>query len=71
MVGTAVVCGFGVAGIAGATGTGGKDYACLVGAGCGAETWGLVGACSVAVVASGTVLVGLTLHSCRCHLMWQ
>ena len=60
-VGTAVVCGFGVAGIAGATDTGGICCAGLVDAGCGAETWGLVRACSVAVVASGTVSVGLTL----------
>ena len=70
LAGTAVVCGFGVASITGTTGTGGTGCAGLVGAGCGMETWDLVAACSVAVVASGTVSVGLTLHSCRCHLMW-
>ena len=55
VVGSAVVCGFGVTGITGATGAGGRGCAGLVGAGCGAETWGLAGACSMAVVASGTV----------------
>ena len=68
MVGTAVVCGPRVAGFVGATGTGCEG---LVGAGCGAETWGLAGACSVAVVVSGTVSAGWTLCSCRCHLMQQ
>ena len=71
MAGAGVVCGFRVTGIAGATGTGGMGYAGLVGAGYGAETQGLVGSCIVAVVASETVSVGLTLHSHRCHLMWQ
>ena len=69
MVGTAVVCGTGVTGIADTTGTGGMGCAGLVGAGCGTRMWGLVGACSVSVVASGTVSVGLTLHSYRCNLM--
>ena len=71
MVGTAVVCGFGVTGIVGATGAGSIGCGGLVGAGCGAEMWGLMGTCSVAVVVSGTVSAGLTLCSCRCHLVWQ
>ena len=71
MAGTAVVCGFRVTGIVGATGTGGMGCTGLVGAGCGIRTWGMVGACSVAIVASWTVSVGLTLCSCRCHLVWQ
>ena len=66
-----MVCVFGVAGILGATGVGCAGCAGLAGAGCGMETWGLAGACSAAVVASGAVLAGLTLHSCRCHLMQQ
>ena len=70
MVGIAVVSGFGVTGIVGATGAGGMGCAGLVGAGCGAETQGLVGACGVAVVASGKVSADLTLCSCRCHLVW-
>ena len=70
VVGTAVVCGFGVIGIAGASDVSCTGCAGLVGAGSGTETWGLAGACSVAIVASGTVSVGLTLYSCRCHLMW-
>ena len=71
MVGTAVVCVFGVTGVVGATGIDCTGCAGLADAGCGMEKWGLAGACGVAVVASGTVSVGLTLHSCRCHLMWQ
>ena len=71
VVGTAVVCGFGVTGVVGATGVGCTGCAGLVGAGCGKETWGLAGACSVVVVASETVSAGLTVHSCRCHIMWQ
>ena len=43
----------------------------LMGAGSGAEMQGLAGACSVAVVISEVVSVGLTLCSQRCHLMWQ
>ena len=70
MVGTAVVCGFRVTGIVGATGAGGMGYAGLGGAGCGAETWGLAGACGVAVAALGTVSAGLALHSHRCCLVW-
>ena len=62
-VGTAVVCGFGVADIVGSTGTDGTGSAGLVGAGYGAETWSLAEACSVAVVASGTVSLGLTLFT--------
>ena len=50
--GTAAVCGFGVTGIAGETGGGCSSCAGLVGAGSGAEMWGLAGACSVAVVTS-------------------
>ena len=71
VLGTAVVCGLGVAGVVGAVGVGCAGCAGLVGAGCSTETWGLAGACSVAVVASGMVSVGLTLHSHRCHLMPQ
>ena len=71
MVGTAVVCGFGVTGIVAVTGKGCTSCAGLVGAGCGADMQGLAGACSVAVVVSGTVSVGLTLHSHRCHLVQQ
>ena len=41
MVGTAVVCGFGVTGIEGATGIGCAGCAGLVGAGCGMEMQGL------------------------------
>ena len=70
MVGTAVVCGFGVTGIEGAQGVGCAGCAGLAGAGCGMETWSLAGACGVAVVLSGTVSVGLTLCSHRWHLMW-
>ena len=62
----AAVLGFGVAGVAGATGIG---CAGLVGAGSGRGMWGLLGACGVVVVVFGTVLLGLTLHSHRCHLM--
>ena len=69
MVGTAMVCGFGIAGIAGMTGAGSKGCVGLVDAGCGTETWGLARACGVAIVASGMVSVGLTLHSWRCHLV--
>ena len=71
MAGTAVVCGLRVADVAGTTGAGSMGSAGLVGAGCGTETHGLAGACGMAVVVSVTVSVGLTLHSCRCHLMWQ
>ena len=70
MVETAVVCGFGVAGLVGTTGIGCAGCAGLVHVGCSMEIWGLTGACGVVVVASGTVSVGLTLHSCRCHLVW-
>ena len=69
VVGTVVVCGFGVTGVAGATSVGCTDCAGLVGSGCGTEMWGLAGACSVVIVASGRVSAGLPLHSCRCHLM--
>ena len=70
VVGAAVVCGFGVTGIVGATGAGGMGCTDLVGAGCGTEMQGLTEACNVTVMVSGAVLAGLTLHSCRCHLMW-
>ena len=69
MAEVAVVCGFRVAGIVGATGTGSMGCTGLLGAGCGTETQGLAGACGVAVVASGTVSIGLTLHSHRCCLV--
>ena len=61
--GTAGVCGFGVAGVAGAMGRGCSSGACLVGAGSGTEMQGLAGACSMAVVTSEVVSVGLTLLS--------
>ena len=67
---TASVCGFGVTGIAGATGRGCSSCAGLTGAGSGAEMQGLTGACSVGVMTSEEVSVGLTLHSQRCHLVW-
>ena len=70
-LGTAGVCGFGVMGVAGATGRDCGSCAGLVGAGSGAEMCGLAGACSVAIVTAGVVSVGLTLHSQRCHLVWQ
>ena len=60
---------FGVTGIVGATGIGCAGCAGLAGAGCGMEIWDLAGACGVAVVASGAVSAGLTLHSHQCHLM--
>ena len=69
--GTAGVCGFGVMDIAGATDRGCSSCADLAGAGSGAEMQGLAGACSVVVVASEVVSVGLTLHSQRCHLVQQ
>ena len=68
---TAGVCGFGVAVVVGATGRGCGNCVGLMGAGGGAEMQGLAGACSVTVVTSEVVSVGLTLHSWRCHLMWQ
>ena len=68
-LGTAGVCGFGVAGIVGTMGGGCSSCAGLVGAGSGAEMQGLAGACSVAVVTSEVVSVGLTLHSRRCCLV--
>ena len=70
-LGTAGVCGFGVAGIVGATGEGCGSCAGLVGAGSGTEIQGLTGACGVAVVTSEVVSVGLILHSWRCHLVQQ
>ena len=70
-VGTAVVCGFGVIGVAVATSVHCTGCTGLVGAGCGTKTWGLAGACGVVVVASGTVSAGLRLHSHRCHLVQQ
>ena len=69
-LGTASVCGFGVAGIVGAMGGGCSSCACLVGAGGGTEMQGLPGVCSVAIVTSEVVSVGLTLPSQRCHLVW-
>ena len=62
-LGTAGVCGFGVAGIAGAMGGGCGSCAGLMGAGSGAEMCSLTGACDVADVTSEVVSVGLTLHS--------
>ena len=69
--GTAVICGSGVTGVVSTTSISFAGCAGLVGAGCHAEIWGLAGACSVAIVASGTVSVGLTLHSHRCHHVQQ
>ena len=71
VVGTAVVCGFGVTSTAGITGKGYASCAGLAGAGCGVGMQGLAGACSVAVVVSGTVSADLTLHLHRCHLVQQ
>ena len=65
-----MACGFGVASVAGVTSVSCTGCAGLVGAGCDIEMHGLVGACGMVVVASGTVSAGLTLHSCRCHLVW-
>ena len=70
IVGIAVACGFGVAGVVDATSVGCTGCAGLVGAGCGTEIQGQAGTSGVVVVVSGTVLAGLTLHSCRCCLMW-
>ena len=61
--GTAGACGFGVTGIVGATDGGSSSCAGLADAGSGAEMWGLAGACSVAVVMSEVVSVGLTLFT--------
>ena len=69
MVETAVACGFGVTGMAGVTSVGCVGCAGFVGAGCGIDMQGLAGAYGVVVVASGTVSVGLTLCSYRCHLV--
>ena len=55
MVGTAVVCGFGVTGIVGAMCVGCVGCAGLVDAGCGTKMQGLAGGCSVVFVASGSV----------------
>ena len=71
MVGTAVVCGFGITGVGGATGVGCAGCASLADAGCGTEMQGLAGVCGVVVLASGTVSVGLTLCSCMCPLVQQ
>ena len=62
-LGTAGIWGFRVAGVVGATGRGCSSCAGLTGAGSGAEMQSLAGACSVAVVTSKVVSVGLTLHS--------
>ena len=55
MTGAAVVCVFRVTGVAGSLGEGCASCASLVGAGYGTEMQGLEEACSVAVMASGTV----------------
>ena len=68
---TAGVCGFVVAGVAGATGRGCSSCAGLVGADDHAEMCGLAGACSVTGVTAGVVSVGLTLHSQWCHIVQQ
>ena len=60
MAGTAVVCGFGITGIVGATGTGGTACAGLVGAGYGAETLGLV-----------VAAVWLLWHQEQCQWAWH
>ena len=62
-LGTAVVCCLGVAGITGVTGRDCSSCAGLAGAGTVTGMWGLAGACSVAVVMSEVLSVGLTLHS--------
>ena len=71
MAGMAVVCVLATADIVGATGKGSASCAGLTGAGHGTEMQCLVGACGAAVVVSGTVSAGLTLHSHTCHLMQQ
>ena len=71
MAGNAVSCGFGVTAMVGMTSVGCPGCAGMVGAGCGTETQGLAGVCGVVVVASGTVLACLKLHSCRYHLVQQ
>ena len=68
--GTAGVCGFVVAGVVGTMGRGCGSCAGLAGAGDGTEMQSLAGACSVAVVISEVVAVGLTLCSRRCHFVW-
>ena len=70
-LGTAVVCGFVVTGVAGATGRGCSSWAGLAGAGDFTEMQGLTGVCSVAYVIAEVVSVGLTLHSWRCCLIQQ
>ena len=71
VMGTAVICGFGVTGVAGATGVGCAGCAGLAGAGCSMEMWGLTATCGLVIAASGTVSAGLTLCSHRCHLVQQ
>ena len=71
MLGTAVACGFGVTGIAGARSVSCAGCAGLVSAGCSTKTQGLAEVCGVVVVASGTASAGLTLCSHGCHLVWQ
>ena len=66
MAGTAGACFIWVASVAGAA-----DVGCMHGAGggaagCATKKWGLVRACSVAVVPLRTVSAALTLHSQRC-----
>ena len=61
--GTAGVCGFGVTDVMDATGRGCGSCVGLAGTGRGAGMQGLAGACSVAVVTSEVVSVGLTLCS--------
>ena len=52
-----------VASVAGAVEVGCMCFAGRGNAGCAAEKWCLVRACSVAVLPLGTVLTALTLHS--------
>ena len=69
--GRAGICCFVVAGVVSATGRGCSSCADLVGAGAVTEMQGMAGACDVIDVTAGVVSVGLTLHSRRCHLVWQ
>ena len=69
MAGTAGACFIWVAGVAVAAEVGYIHGAGGSNAGCPAEKWCLVGACSMAVVPCGTVSTALTLHSQRCLCM--
>ena len=71
MAGTAGAWFIWFAGVAGAVNVGCMHGAGGGNAGCAAEKWCLIGACSVAVVPLGRVSTVLTLHSQRCLCMQQ